>query len=88
MEKPLKERIVDVSQKDIIKPSATDNTKNIVASLFGWDKATPVPATIEDRVNEINANPSPVKQYEKSIEDSLHRYHDFYKKHMPYNRRV
>jgi hypothetical protein len=88
MEKPLKERMVDVSQKDIIKPSATDKTKNIVATLLGWDRATPVPTTIEDRVNELNVNPSPAKQYEKSIENSLYRYHDFYKKHMPYNRRL
>jgi len=88
MEKPLKERMVDVSKKDIVKRSATDDVKYIVATLLGWDKATPVPATLEDRVNEISANPSPLKQYEKSIEDSLHRYHDFYKKHMPYNQRV
>ena len=88
MERPLKERMVDVSQKDIVKRSATDDAKNIVATLFGWDKATPVPATIEERVNKLSVTPSPFKQYEKRIEDSLHRYHDFYKKYMPYNRRV
>ena len=88
MEKPLKERMVDVSQKDIIKPSVTDDAKNIVSTLLGWDKTTPVPATIENRVNELGVSPSPFKQYEKSIEDSLHRYHDFNKKHMPYNRRM
>ena len=88
MEKPLNDRMVDVSQKDIVKPSAIDDAKNIVATLLGWDKTTPIPATIENRVNELNVYPSPFKQYENRIEDSLHRYHAFYKKHMPYNRRV
>jgi hypothetical protein len=88
MEKPLKDRMVDSSQKDIIKPSATDYVKHVVATLFGWNKTTPVSETFENIVNESSVNPSPHKQYEKSVSDSLHRYHDFYRKHMPYNQRV
>ena len=88
MKRSLKERMVDASLKDIVKPSVTDDTKNIVSTLLGWYKTTSVPATIEERVNELCVTPSPFKQYEKKIEDSLYRYHDFYKKHMPYNRRV
>ncbi len=88
MEKPLKDRMVDASQKDIIKPSATDYAKNIVAKIFGWNKTTPVSETFENIVNESSVNPSPLKQHEKSVADSLYRYHDFYMKHMPYNQRV
>ncbi len=88
MERPLKDRMADTSQKDIIKPSATDYAKNIVATLIGWNKTTPVTETFENIVNESSVNLSPLKQYEKSVSNSLYRYHDFYKKHMPYNQRV
>ncbi len=88
MERPLKERMADTSQNDILKPSATDYAKNIVATLFGWNKTTTVSETFENIVKESSVSRSPLKQYEKSVAGSLHRYNDFYRKHMPYNQRV
>ena len=88
MKRPLKERIVDISEKDIVKPSLTDDPKKIVATLFGWGKTTPVSESFENRVNESGVNLSPLKQHEKNVSNSLHRYHDFYRKKMPYNQRM
>ena len=88
MKSTLKERIVDISQREIVKPSVSGDVKNIVASLFGWKKPTPVFETFENRVNESCVKLSPLKQHEEGVANSLHRYRDFHKRHIPYNQRM
>jgi hypothetical protein len=87
MEKPIKERIADVSPKEIAKPSVAEHTRNIITSLMGWDRVASIKDPIVYNVPDVRTNPSPLKQYETS-RDGLHKFHDFYKKHIPHNQRV
>jgi hypothetical protein len=88
MKSPIKDSMADISKKDIVKPKVADDSRSIVATLFGWNKTTPISETFENRVDDPRASISPLKQHEECVSNSLHRYHDFVRKKMPYNLRM